>query len=43
MFTNPTDNPEVMNGIAYDTKTNRLFITGKWWPRLFEIELKPLE
>jgi glutamine cyclotransferase len=29
------------NGIAYDTKTDRLFITGKNWPSLYEIRLKP--
>jgi len=28
----------VLNGIAYDTKNDRLFVTGKLWPRLFEIE-----
>ena len=30
---------DVLNGIAYDAKTDRLFVTGKWWPRLFEIRL----
>ena len=30
---------DVLNGIAYDVKTDRLFVTGKWWPRLFEIRL----
>ena len=30
---------DVLNGIAYDAKNNRLFVTGKLWPRLFEIEL----
>ena len=30
---------DVLNGIAYDTRNNRLFVTGKLWPRLFEIEL----
>lgn len=29
----------VLNGIAYDPKTKRLFVTGKLWPRLFEIQL----
>lgn len=29
----------VLNGIAYDSTSKRLFITGKDWPRLFEIEL----
>lgn len=30
---------DVLNGIAYDPATRRLFVTGKNWPRLFEIEL----
>jgi glutamine cyclotransferase len=29
----------VLNGIAYDAASNRLFVTGKLWPRLFEIEV----
>lgn len=29
----------VLNGIAYDAAANRLFVTGKRWPRLFEIEV----
>ena len=29
----------VLNGIAYDSATKRLFITGKDWPKLFEIKL----
>lgn len=33
-------NPDaVLNGIAYDAKDNRLFVTGKLWPRLYEIKL----
>ncbi len=32
------DPEAVLNGIAYDAATNRLFVTGKLWPRLFEIE-----
>jgi glutamine cyclotransferase len=31
----------VLNGIAYDAKNNRLFVTGKDWPQLFEIKLVP--
>lgn len=31
----------VLNGIAYDSKHNRLFVTGKLWPKLFEIKLVP--
>jgi glutaminyl-peptide cyclotransferase len=30
---------DVLNGIAYDVKTDRLFVTGKLWPKLFEIRL----
>ena len=30
---------DVLNGIAYDPRADRLFVTGKWWPRLFEITL----
>lgn len=30
----------VLNGIAYDSAKRRLFVTGKLWPKLFEIELK---
>ncbi|HEY9105441.1 MAG TPA: glutaminyl-peptide cyclotransferase [Roseateles sp.] len=29
----------VLNGIAYDAKKKRLFVTGKLWPKMFEIEL----
>jgi glutamine cyclotransferase len=31
---------DVLNGIAYDAAGNRLFVTGKLWPRVFEIALK---
>jgi glutamine cyclotransferase len=40
----PQDHDEpvdVLNGIAYDAKGDRLFVTGKLWPKLFEIELVP--
>jgi len=30
---------DVLNGIAYDSTNGRLFVTGKLWPQLFEIEL----
>jgi glutaminyl-peptide cyclotransferase len=33
----------VLNGIAYDEENGRLFITGKRWPALFEIELHFIE
>ena len=35
------DADNVLNGIAYDAKSHRLFVTGKRWPKLFEIELRP--
>jgi glutaminyl-peptide cyclotransferase len=30
---------DVLNGIAHDATHDRLFVTGKWWPKLFEIKL----
>ena len=35
----PAQPVDVLNGIAYDAANERLFVTGKLWPRLFEIEL----
>ena len=37
----PVDNPadDVLNGIAWDAENRRLFVTGKNWPKLFEIRL----
>jgi glutamine cyclotransferase len=35
------DSEAVLNGIAYDAAANRLFVTGKLWPRLFEIRAVP--
>jgi glutamine cyclotransferase len=32
-------NVDVLNGIAYDAANDRLFVTGKLWPRLFEIKV----
>ena len=34
------DEEAVLNGIAYDEASGRLFVTGKLWPKLFEIRLK---
>ncbi len=36
-----TEAVDVLNGIAYDAANKRLFVTGKLWPKLFEIELTP--
>ena len=35
------DSDAVANGIAYDAELDRLFVTGKYWPRLYEIDVKP--
>ena len=34
------DEEAVLNGIAYDSANKRLFVTGKLWPKLFEIRIK---
>lgn len=34
------DSEAVLNGIAYDASSGRLFVTGKLWPRLFEIKVQ---
>ncbi|MCS7191221.1 MAG: glutaminyl-peptide cyclotransferase [Fimbriimonadales bacterium] len=34
---------DVLNGIAYDRQNKRIFVTGKNWSKLFEIELVPPE
>jgi glutamine cyclotransferase len=34
-----TESTDVLNGIAYDAQGHRLFVTGKLWPRLFEIQV----
>jgi len=35
----PDDSDAVLNGIAYDSKNDRLFVTGKLWPKLYEIQI----
>jgi len=39
LYPNRRDPEAVMNGIAYDAENDRLFLTGKNWPRLFEIRV----
>lgn len=34
---------DVLNGIAYDAANEQLYVTGKFWPKLFAIKLQPLE
>lgn len=36
-----TGNEDVLNGIAYDAANDRLFVTGKHWPKLFQIRAVP--
>ncbi|MGF1923866.1 MAG: glutaminyl-peptide cyclotransferase [Bacteroidia bacterium] len=38
-FKEDEEENNVLNGIAWDAKANRLFVTGKKWPKLFEIKL----
>ena len=33
-------NVDVLNGIAYDAAKDRLFVTGKFWPKIYQIKLK---
>ena len=37
-----SDEQADLNGIAYDAKRSRLFVTGKFWPRLYQIRRAPL-
>ena len=32
---------DVLNGIAYDSRNNRIFLTGKLWPKVFEVRVIP--
>ena len=35
-----TERTDVLNGIAYDSTTKKMYITGKRWPLVFEIQVK---
>ena len=37
-----SDPEAVLNGTAYDPERNRLLVTGKLWPRLYEISIPSL-
>ncbi|MEI6293628.1 MAG: glutaminyl-peptide cyclotransferase [Methanomicrobiales archaeon] len=37
----PFDKEACAYGITYDTSGNRLFVTGKLWPKVYEIQLVP--
>eukprot|EP01116_Phalansterium_solitarium_P025705 TRINITY_DN9962_c0_g2_i1.p1 TRINITY_DN9962_c0_g2~~TRINITY_DN9962_c0_g2_i1.p1 ORF type:complete len:363 (-),score=105.20 TRINITY_DN9962_c0_g2_i1:559-1647(-) len=36
----PVRRGDVLNGIAYDAATNKVYVTGKLWPELYEIRVK---
>ncbi len=38
-LSNQKNQVDVLNGIAYDHDKNKIYVTGKFWPKLFEIEL----
>lgn len=37
--TGRAEGPEVLNGIAYDAANNKIYVTGKYWPKLLEVKL----
>lgn len=44
IYKNPiTDSEDVLNGIAFDSANERLFVTGKRWSQLFEIQIVPTD
>jgi glutamine cyclotransferase len=38
-YLKPGQAVDVLNGIAYDDATDRLLVTGKWWPRIYQIRV----
>lgn len=40
LFSRQLGGEDVLNGIAYDAKTKRVFVTGKLWPKMFALRLK---
>ena len=36
-----TSQTDVLNGIAWDKSAGRLFVTGKYWPKVYEITVTP--
>nr|XP_048326548.1 glutaminyl-peptide cyclotransferase isoform X2 [Ziziphus jujuba var. spinosa] len=34
---------DVLNGIAWDSNNSRIFVTGKLWPKLYQIKLHPIK
>jgi glutamine cyclotransferase len=42
-FVQPTQQVDVINGIAYDSKNKKIYLTGKLWPFIFEVEVEDLK
>lgn len=40
--TDSNQGEDVLNGIAYHPQTRKIYVTGKWWPRLFEVQFVPV-
>ena len=40
-FARPNSDEDVLNGIAFDPVKEKIYVTGKLWPKLFEIQLVP--
>lgn len=38
-----TEDTDVLNGIAYNPKDGKIYLTGKNWPKLYEIKIVPVE
>ncbi|MGE0018499.1 MAG: glutaminyl-peptide cyclotransferase [Draconibacterium sp.] len=41
MYKKPGEKIDYLNGIAFNKATGNLFVTGKYWPKMFEIKLIP--
>ena len=41
LYPRPDDSEDVLNGIAWLPESNHLLVTGKLWPKIYEIELIP--
>jgi glutamine cyclotransferase len=40
LLQHPTGHEDVLNGIAYDPQTKRIFVSGKLWPNIYEIKVR---
>jgi len=37
--TKVTGEVDVLNGIAYNAQSNKIYLTGKWWPQIYEVQI----